>query len=228
MGTVATVGDLPPSADVGDGYVVTAQSNDVYVWDGSSWNSIGPVQGPQGATGATGPQGVQGPLRSSYAKHYLQNESTVNNSTAWRSFAVLEPTAAIESGGYTDGATYGGGAVGSGAGGIIVPSNGVYQVYTTAYFEVNASNGPQRPAVAVRFAVSNVDGQQGTIIYDEVGASAYIRRASGHNRASTSLSSIIEMTQGQQVQIQFKRDATSGTVNLLGAESMIYITKIAD
>lgn len=56
-GTVPTVGDLPVSASVGDGYVVQADNN-LYVWDGSTWNNVGPIIGP---TGPTGPAGVAGP-----------------------------------------------------------------------------------------------------------------------------------------------------------------------
>lgn len=58
-GNVATTGDLPAGATTGDGYVVEADG-ELYVWDGSAWNSVGLVLGPTGATGPTGPTGATG------------------------------------------------------------------------------------------------------------------------------------------------------------------------
>jgi hypothetical protein len=58
-GEVATVGDLPGGAAVNDAYIVTADG-DLYVWDGSSWDNVGQIVGPQGLPGATGPTGPQG------------------------------------------------------------------------------------------------------------------------------------------------------------------------
>lgn len=59
-GSVATVGNLPPTGNSpGDLYVVTA-SGDGYVWSGTSWDNTGPIRGPIGPQGATGPQGPRG------------------------------------------------------------------------------------------------------------------------------------------------------------------------
>lgn len=58
-GSVPTVGDLPTDAAPGDGYVVEADG-DLYVWDGTAWNNVGPIQGPPGEQGPMGPQGPQG------------------------------------------------------------------------------------------------------------------------------------------------------------------------
>ena len=60
-GSVATVADLDNIVDPvqGDLYVVLADG-DGYVWSGTAWNNIGPIQGPQGATGPTGPKGDTG------------------------------------------------------------------------------------------------------------------------------------------------------------------------
>jgi len=61
IGSLATVGDLPSSANVGDGYLI---AGDLYVWDGTDWQNVGQIQGPAGpagATGATGPEGPAGP-----------------------------------------------------------------------------------------------------------------------------------------------------------------------
>ena len=59
LGTVATVGDLPGGASQGDVYLVEADAN-FYVWDGSAWESLGTLAGPQGPTGATGATGADG------------------------------------------------------------------------------------------------------------------------------------------------------------------------
>jgi len=59
-GQVANPGALPPTGNVpGDAYTAASDGN-LYVWDGDSWNNVGPMQGPAGATGATGPQGPAG------------------------------------------------------------------------------------------------------------------------------------------------------------------------
>ena len=56
-GSVAQVGDLPPSNNVaGDSYVVTANGH-LYVWSGSDWTDVGQIVGP---TGPSGPQGDAG------------------------------------------------------------------------------------------------------------------------------------------------------------------------
>ena len=48
---------MPVGATTGDGYVVDADG-ELYVWDGSQWNSVGAIQGPAGPTGPTGPTGA--------------------------------------------------------------------------------------------------------------------------------------------------------------------------
>ena len=61
VGTVATVGDLPPGGNPGDLYIVQADGNG-YVWDGTMWTNVGQIQGPQGPQGAPGPQGPAGAM----------------------------------------------------------------------------------------------------------------------------------------------------------------------
>jgi hypothetical protein len=70
-GSVANIGALPTGASSGDAYVVTANGN-LYVWSGSSWNSVGQIVGPTGAaSNVTGPTGaasnVTGPTGASSA-----------------------------------------------------------------------------------------------------------------------------------------------------------------
>lgn len=46
-----------PTGNLGDGYMV---GGDLYVWDGSAWEDVGTIQGPQGPTGPQGPRGATG------------------------------------------------------------------------------------------------------------------------------------------------------------------------
>lgn len=60
-GTVAAVVNLPASGNaINDAYIVTA-NEDLYVWNGTTWNNVGQIVGPMGPTGATGATGPTGP-----------------------------------------------------------------------------------------------------------------------------------------------------------------------
>jgi hypothetical protein len=60
QGTVATVGDLPLTGNnVNDAYIVEADG-DLYVWDGTEWNSVGQIVGPEGPEGPKGDKGDKG------------------------------------------------------------------------------------------------------------------------------------------------------------------------
>jgi hypothetical protein len=52
LGTLALVSDLDDivSPDPGDGYII---DGDLWVWDGSAWQNVGQIQGPQGASGVS-------------------------------------------------------------------------------------------------------------------------------------------------------------------------------
>ena len=58
-GSVPNVASLPAGATPGDLYIVLADGNG-YVWSGSSWDNVGPIQGPTGPAGATGFTGYTG------------------------------------------------------------------------------------------------------------------------------------------------------------------------
>ena len=68
QGAVATVEELPPTGDPGDGYIVG--NGNLYVWvpTSSAWLNTGNILGPTGPTGSTGPTGadsfVTGPTGS--------------------------------------------------------------------------------------------------------------------------------------------------------------------
>lgn len=60
LGSYATEEDLEtahPTGNLGDGYLV---AGDLYVWNGSAWQNVGTIQGPQGEQGPQGIQGVPG------------------------------------------------------------------------------------------------------------------------------------------------------------------------
>ena len=76
-GTVATEADLPAGPNTLNDAYITLDTKNAYVWNGSIFQNIGPIVGPQGdqglqgvtgptgsvgATGPQGPQGVQGEL----------------------------------------------------------------------------------------------------------------------------------------------------------------------
>lgn len=64
LGEKAGEAELPPTPATGDAWLI---GDDLYIFNGTTWQNVGPVRGPQGlpgatgATGATGPTGPQGP-----------------------------------------------------------------------------------------------------------------------------------------------------------------------
>jgi hypothetical protein len=61
VGTVNTQSELPTTGNqVNDAYIALDTTN-AFVWGGSSWSNIGPIQGPRGFTGDTGNTGPTGP-----------------------------------------------------------------------------------------------------------------------------------------------------------------------
>ncbi len=232
LGTVADIASLPPSANVGEGYVVTAEANDVYVWDGSSWNSIGPVQGPQGATGPVGASGATGIKEQSYIKSTVLSEATVNSSTAFQTFNILNSTPILEAGGYRYAAAVPA-RQGIGFGGIIVPETGIYMISASMYF---TTPNVQRASIGLKFAIASEADPENTnaegVALPETAAMGYIRSSSGHNESSVTLTTIasLEVIPGvreDQVQIQLARLAAAGSVTVEPSFRIITITKIA-
>jgi hypothetical protein len=56
--SLAALQAAKPTGELGDSYLVAGE---LYVWNGSSWEDVGLIQGPKGDTGATGAAGAQGP-----------------------------------------------------------------------------------------------------------------------------------------------------------------------
>lgn len=57
LGTLNDVSELPPSADIGDGYLIGGH---LYVWTGTQWEDVGAIQGPKGDKGDQGDRGLKG------------------------------------------------------------------------------------------------------------------------------------------------------------------------
>lgn len=87
LGTVANEAALPGGATTGDVY----QAEDTgafYVWDGSAWDNLGTLVGPQGPTGLTGPTGPAGAdgvgiPAGGTAGQLLKKSSGTDYDTAW-------------------------------------------------------------------------------------------------------------------------------------------------
>jgi hypothetical protein len=58
IGSVNNPGELPPSGSVGDSWLI---NGDLWVWNGTEWENVGNIQGPQGVQGPAGPAGPAGP-----------------------------------------------------------------------------------------------------------------------------------------------------------------------
>ncbi len=211
LGTVADIASLPPSANIGEGYVVTAEANDVYVWDGATWNSIGPVQGPPGATGPFGPIGATGSLSQTFFKTLFVNDNRINTTpiNTFVFYDVMNSTPLINSGGFTISGSV-----------ITVPETGLYLVNCTMFMKLPAAANVQRPSVGMRVAIDSIE-------QPEISAMGYIRDASGHEETSVLLSTFYSMAAGQELTVLTARLATSGVVELVGDNSSIAISKIA-
>ena len=227
---------VPPFAS-GDGVVVTNSASAgvtdaVYSWTGNTnngfadWAFVGQIQGPPGNPGPTGATGAPGGLSQLYFKCPMTLNGNANQSTTYRSLNLVDfNNAYFNNGGFTAGTQLPGGNLGVGDGGIIVPEEGIYLIACNLYVTSNI----QRANIGLRFAISNVDGVEGTIILPEVGAGDYIRSASGHNESSVTLTTTAALLANQQIQLQCARLAAQTgtlTVDIQAAESMLSITKI--
>jgi microcystin-dependent protein len=58
LGSVASEEDLPESGnEIGDAYLI---GEDLYIWNGSAWENVGSITGPEGPEGPQGPPGPAG------------------------------------------------------------------------------------------------------------------------------------------------------------------------
>ena len=57
LGSLNSTSDLPATGNTGEGYLI---GNDFYVWNGTAYQDVGPIRGPQGIQGPVGPTGQTG------------------------------------------------------------------------------------------------------------------------------------------------------------------------
>lgn len=144
-----------------------------------------------------------------YLKTKLTTSTTINSSTTLSSFSVFNTSPQPNSGGWT---------VTSSA--ITPPSVGVYAIDVMAYY----TSSTARVNVGLQVAAN------GTFTGEEA-AMGYIRASSGHNQASLTWSSIVEIVEDRgaigDINIGFVRLAQSGTCTLDATKSMISVYKIS-
>jgi len=134
-------------------------------------------------------------------KTFMTADATVNGSTTYTTKNVFNTTPDINVGGFTVAAS-----------GVTVPEAGVYVVMANMMYNSTV----QRPNTGFRFAI-NGTGQS------EQALSAYIRSAAGHNEASSSLTTMFNLSANDVIGLQFARLASAGTVNLeTGSHIAIY------
>ena len=137
-------------------------------------------------------------------KSSLVDNSSVNTS-AWTQQSVFDTTPTINNTGYT---------VTSSA--ITIPESGVYLCTFSCYF----TSTVERANIGVGFGINGIRE-------NEISGSNYIRALDGHNEATTSLTTIFELSIGDEINLFFIGLALTGTVNLIGSASYITINKIA-
>ena len=215
LGTVPDEASLPGTGTRGEGYVVTAPNtapaNSVFVWDGSAYASIGPVQGPQGATGIgeQGATGIQGtPYAVAYAKVGFVGPTDVNGGAleVFTNYNTLLTTPTFESGTFTYAAD-----------GVTVSETGLYQVNLNAYFRSTV----QRGTPAARLSVNGVANT-------EIVSTGYIRSTSSHNESSLNMTTLLQLSANDKVNVLFARAGAAGVVSLQASpESAFMLMKVA-
>lgn len=131
------------------------------------------------------------------------SNNSVNNSTSFTERNAFNTSPDINQGGFSVTASN-----------ITVPESGLYWCTFTIYFSSNST----RTNVGIRWSINNV-GQ------NEISASNYIRDNSGHNTSSTHLTTIYDLSANDQLSLEFRREASSGTVTL-ETEGSVSIVKI--
>ena len=173
---------------------------------------VGAIQGPQGPQGATGPQGDIGTPGPSYTVAYTKvgfvASADVNSGAVevFTNYDTLATTPLFESGTFTYEAD-----------GVTVSETGLYQVTFNTYFRATV----QRAAPAARLSVNGVANT-------EISSTGYIRSQNGHNEVSLSLTTILQLSANDKVNVLFARAGQAGVVNLEASpESAFMIMKVA-
>ena len=140
-------------------------------------------------------------------KTTMTDNTSVNSSTSFTNYNVLNGTAAFNTGGYTVTTS-----------GIEVPADGVYMVTSNIYVN-NPSD--QRIKVEIAFSVDDV-------VENEIGSTMYIRNSAGIVDSSAHLTSYLSLTSGERVNVVFRQAglADSATTTLSGANSALMLNRV--
>jgi len=139
-----------------------------------------------------------------YIKTKLISNTAINNSATLQEFSVFN-TSPVQNSGFTLSSNR-----------IIPPSAGVYAVDVMVYY----TSSTARVNVGLQVSVN------GTFTGEEA-AMGYIRASDGHNEASLTWSSIVEVPANGFMGIGFVRLAQAGTCTLDAAKSAISVYKIS-
>ena len=141
---------------------------------------------------------------TAYGKTYMTNDSTVNDSTSFVQKSVFDSASSIIDGVTID-SNY-----------ITVQEDGIYVCYFNCYF---FNNTDLRTNVGVSWEINGT-------LQDEVSASNYIRQASDHDEATTSMMTLYNLTSGDELGLRFAEVGYAGSVELIGSNSVAYVRKI--
>ena len=133
----------------------------------------------------------------------LVNNNAINSSTTFTNYSIVNTTPNINQGGFTVAAT-----------GILVPVPGLYLITFNCYMQSTGLRENVRVGVAIKSSL--------TAIYSH----GYIRDADSHQNSSVAGTQIAYLQPDQLVGLEFCREANSGTVNLVGANSHFGLAKI--
>ena len=134
----------------------------------------------------------------------LVNVSNVNDSTSMASKNCINTSPTFNVGGFTI----------NQANGITVPVRGLYLICFNCYMNSTGVRENVRVGFSIEGKLTNF------------AAHGYIRDADGHTHSSVGLTQIAYLQPGQTVNLMFGREANSGTVALLGANSHFAMAKI--
>ena len=133
----------------------------------------------------------------------LIDKNNVNSSTTFTNYSCVNTTPNINQGGFTVATT-----------GILVPVPGLYLICFNCYFYSTGLRENVKVGVTIK---SNL-----TSTYHH----GYIRDADSHRNSSVAGTQIAYLQPDQLVGLEFAREASSGTVNLIGANSHFGLAKI--
>jgi len=100
--------------------------------------------------------------------------------------------------------------------GVVVPDTGIY----LCLLNVKISSSAARSGPGVSITVN------GTVL-DEIGASGYMRSASGHQDSSLHIDTLLNLVNGDEVGLAFSIQGATGTVNLDGENSSFALYRVS-